>query len=60
MYKHRCKNTGKEYAVKELQLVDGHAVKEALAEADMLQEVMRNVSHPNIMQVYYLNVNTLI
>ena len=45
------KSNGKRYAMKEMEIKSKAQMKMAISEAEMLKEIMENISHPNIMHI---------
>jgi serine/threonine protein kinase len=42
---------GQRYAMKEMEIKNKAQMQMAVAEAEMLKEIMENISHPNIMHI---------
>ena len=51
VYELKNKTTGKRWALKEMEIKNTAQMQMALAEAEMLKEIMENISHPNIMHI---------
>ena len=51
VYELKNKTTGKRWALKEMEIKNKAQMQMALAEAEMLKEIMENISHPNIMHI---------
>ncbi len=45
------KSNGRRYALKEIEIKNQRQREMAIAEAEMLKDIMENISHPNIMQI---------
>lgn len=45
------KTNGQRYAMKEMEIKNKAQMQMAVAEAEMLKEIMENISHPNIMHI---------
>jgi serine/threonine protein kinase len=51
VYELKHKVTGKRFALKEMEIKNKAQMQMALSEAEMLKEIMENISHPNIMHI---------
>jgi serine/threonine protein kinase len=45
------KSNGQRYAMKEMEIKNKSQMQMAISEAEMLKDIMENVSHPNIMHI---------
>jgi serine/threonine protein kinase len=45
------KTNGKRYAMKEMEIKNKQQMQMAVSEAEMLKDIMENISHPNIMHI---------
>ena len=45
------KSNGQRYAMKEMEIKNKAQMQMAVGEAEMLKEIMENISHPNIMHI---------
>ena len=51
MYELLHKTNGKRYAMKEMEIKNKLQMQMAVSEAEMLKDIMENISHPNIMHI---------
>lgn len=51
VYELKHKQTGRRFALKEMEIKNKAQMQMALSEAEMLKEIMENISHPNIMHI---------
>lgn len=45
------KTNGQRYALKEMEIKNKAQMQMALSEAEMLKDIMENISHPNILHI---------
>jgi serine/threonine protein kinase len=51
VYELLSKTDGRRFAMKEMEIKNAAQMRMALKEAEMLKDIMENISHPNIMQI---------